>query len=144
MRSHPVAMNAAPFDGHAPTVDPPTVAAALGPKMIATAGELADGIHPFLTAPDHTGSAGAILGHGEIIAVEQGVIVGTDPASAREAARTNLARYLQWPNYRDHFLRSGCDEDELAAGADHVAVQIIDCGLDEAAPARELALALLG
>lgn len=173
MRSYLAAMNEAPFDGHAPTVDPPTVVAALGPKMIAAAGELADGIHPFLTSPDHTRSARAILGHGKIIAVEQGVIVSADPVSAREAARTNLARYLKWPNYRNHFLRTGYDEDELAAGgsdrlidstyamgdvatiktrvdeqlaagADHVAIQVIDGGLDETAAARELAPVLLG
>lgn len=172
MRRYLTAMNEAPFDGHAPVSDPPTVVAALGPKMIAAAGDLADGIHPFLTSPEHTAGARAIVGNGKIIAVEQGVILSADPASARQAARANLSRYLQWPNYRNHFLRSGYDEadlaeggsdrlieatyamgdvadikgrvdEHLAAGADHVAVQIIDGGLDEAAALRELARALL-
>jgi probable F420-dependent oxidoreductase len=172
MRSYLAAMNDAPFDGLTPADDPPTVVAALGPKMITAAGELADGIHPFLTSPEHTAHARTILGDGKIIAVEQGVILTTDAADAREAARTNLARYLRWPNYRNHFRRSGYDEDELAAGgsdrlleavyaigevaeikdrvdehlasgADHVAVQVIDGGLDEAAALRELAPALL-
>lgn len=173
MHDYLTAMHEAPFDGHAPATDPPTVVAALGPKMIALAGQLADGIHPFLTSPDHTAGARAILGGGKIIAVDQGAILTTNPTDAREAARGNLARYLRWPNYRNHFLRSGYDESELAAagsdrlidatyaaggvdaikkrvdehlaaGADHVAVQIIDGGLDEAAAVRELATALLG
>ena len=172
MRSYLAAMIDAPFDGHPPAADPPTVVAALGPKMIAVAGELADGIHPFLTSPDHTARARAILGAGRLVAVELGAIVTTDAASARDAARTNLARYLQWPNYRNHFLRSGYDEgdlaeggsnrlidatyaiggaaaikdrvdEHLAAGADHVAVQIIDGGLDEADAVRALAPALM-
>ncbi len=173
MRSYLAAMNDAPFDGHPPEHDPPTVVAALGPKMIATAGELADGIHPFLTSPDHTAQARALLGEGKTIVVEQGAIVTSDPVPAREAAAVNLARYLRWPNYRNHFLRSGYAEDELggggserliaavyaiggvstvrdrieehlAAGADQVAVQIIDGGLDEVAALKELAPALLG
>ncbi len=173
MRSYLEAMNVAPFDGHPPAADPPTVVAALGPKMIALAGDLTDGIHPFLTSPDHTAGARAILGAGKLIAVEQGVILSADLAQAREAARSNLARYLQWPNYRNHFLRRGHDESDLAgggsdqlidatyaigdvaaikervdehlaAGADHVAVQVIAGGLDEPAAARELASALLG
>lgn len=173
MRRYLAAMNEAPFDGHPPEADPPTVVAALGPKMIATAGELADGIHPFLTSPEHTAGARAILGDDKIIAVELGVVLTTDVAAAREAARANLARYLKWPNYRNHFIRSGYDEaalatggsdrlidatyalggvdavrdrvdEHLSAGADHVAVQIIDGGLEEAPAARELAPALLG
>lgn len=173
MRSYLEAMNEAPFDGHPPVADPPTVVAALGPKMVAAAGELADGIHPFLTDPDHTAGARSILGDRKIIAVEQGAILTSDPAGSRAAARTNLARYLQWPNYRNHFLRGGYDDGDLAAGgsdrlidatyaigdaaairarvdqhlaagADHVAVQIVDGGLDEAAALRELAPALFG
>jgi len=172
MRSYLAAMNEAPFDGRAPAADPPTVVGALGPKMIATGGQLADGIHPFLTSPDHTARARATLGDGKIIAVEQGVILSSDVVGGREAARANLARYLQWPNYRNHFLRSGFEESELAsggsdrlidatyaiggpatirdrvdehlaAGADHVAVQFIDGGFDEVSAVRELGPALL-
>jgi len=173
MREYLTAMNEAPFDGHPPAEEPPTLVAALGPKMVATARDLADGIHPFLSSPEHTAAARAILGSGKTIAVEQGVILQSDVGAARDAARTNLARYLKWPNYRNHFLRSGfvaADlanggsvrlidsayamggldaikarvDDQLAAGADHVAVQIIDGGADEETALRDLAGALLG
>jgi probable F420-dependent oxidoreductase len=171
MHSYLEAMNSAPFDGHAPSPEPSVVVAALGPKMIGVAAELADGIHPFLTGPDHTATARELLGDG-FIAVEQGVVLAADAEAARDAARANLARYLMWPNYRNHFLRSGFAEedladggsdrlidatfalggveaarrrvqDHLAAGANHVAIQVVDGGLDEAASFRELARALL-
>lgn len=171
MRSYLEAMHAAPFDGHPPPTEPPIVLAALGPRMIGVAAELADGIHPFLTTPDHTASARQLLGDG-LIAVEQGVVLAADLSAARATARANLARYLAWPNYRNHFLRSGFSDDDLAdggsdrlldatyalggieavrrrvqehlaAGADHVAIQIVDADLDEADAFRALAEALL-
>lgn len=173
MRSYLTAMSEAPFDGHPPTIEQPTLVAALGPKMIALAGDLADGIHPFLTTPEHTATARSILGEGKMIAVEQGVMLQTNPEAARSAARTNLSRFLQWPNYRNHFLRSGFSETDLAdggsdrlidatyawgdedtirgrieahihAGADHVALQVIDGGADEPTTLRQLAGALVG
>ena len=172
-RAYLEAMNAAPYDGH-PGSDPSTtVVAALGPKMVALAGELADGIHPFLSTPNHTAGAREVLGPDKLIAVEQGVILTTDRDQARAAARTNLERFLKWPNYRNHFRRLGFDEGELvdggsdrlvdalyawggedaiaariaehlAAGANHVCLQGISGPLDEEVTLRELAPALLG
>lgn len=171
-RTYLETMDAAPFDGSPPSEPAPTVVAALGPRMIALAGQLADGIHPFLASPEHTHAARDILGPDKIIAVEQGIILASDPAEARGLARTNLGRYLQWPNYRNHFLRLGFEEHDLedggsdrlldaiyawgdeeairarisdhhAAGADHVCVQFVGGALDEQEALRHLAPALL-
>lgn len=171
-RAYLEAMNAAPFDGSPLNESPKTVVAALGPKMIGLAGQLADGIHPFLAPSEHTRTARDILGPDKIIAVEQGIILTSDPAEARDLARANLSRYLQWPNYRNHFLRIGFGEDDLsdggsnrlldaiyawgdeeairvrisehqAAGADHVCLQVIGGTLEEPEALRELAPALL-
>ncbi len=173
MRAYLNAMKAAPYDGHSPATEPKTVVAALGPRMIGVAAELADGIHPFLSTPDHTGRARAILGPDKLIAVEQGIVLAKDREAARQAARTNLERFLRWPNYRNHFLRMGFDDSDLAnggshglvdavyawggvaeiksridehldAGADHVCLQVVSGGLDEDAALRELAPVLLG
>ncbi|MDH3293074.1 MAG: TIGR03620 family F420-dependent LLM class oxidoreductase [Acidimicrobiia bacterium] len=153
MRKYLHAMASAGFDGHDPVWQPPVVLAALGPRMMGLAAELTGGAHPFLAPPEHTATARAILGPNKLLAVEQGVVLGSG-IKARERARSNLARYLAWPNYQRHFLRLGFDEvdftdrisdrlidaalavgDEddadrrirahLDAGADHVCVQIV-------------------
>ena len=116
MRAYLQAMDAASFDGHPDTATAPRVIAALGPKMIALGGELADGVHPFLSSPDHTCKARKILGPGKLLAVEQGVVLETDPGRARDAARANLERFLRWPNYRKHFHRLGYQDSDLDSG----------------------------
>ncbi len=167
-RAYLNAMDAAPFDGHPPAETPMRVVAALGPRMTALAGELADGIHPFLSTPEHTAAAREIIGSDKLIAVEQGIILASDSEQARAAARANLGRFLRWPNYRNHFLRLGFGEQDFenggsnrivdaiyawgdvdaiaariaehqAAGADHVCLQVIAGGVDEQAALRELA-----
>lgn len=143
--------------------------AALGPKMVALSGELTAGAHPYLTTPEHTRQARAILGPGPLLAPEQGVVLEADPARARELARGALTHYARLPNYRNNWLRLGFTEADcegqsdalldglfawgglgpvrervqqhLAAGADHVCLQAISGGgMDEARAAwRELA-----
>jgi probable F420-dependent oxidoreductase len=172
MRTYLQRMHDAGFDGHGPAWTPPVVIAALGPRMLQVAAEHADGAHPFLTTPDHTAAARKILGADALLAVEQGVAMG-EPKVARAAARENLTRFLAWPNYRHHFLRLGFDEEDvadggsdrlvdalfaigdvdsvrrrvqehLAAGADHVCLQVVTDDMDEElAVYRRLAPALL-
>lgn len=173
MRAYLEAMRDAPYDGFPPAQPARTVIAALGPKMIGLASELADGIHPFLVPPDHTASARDLLEEGRFIGVEQAVIPTSDPAQARGIARENLARYMAWPNYRTHLGRLGFDETDLAqggsnrlidalyawgnesairrrvddhldAGANHVCIQVVPVEGDDDLPGiRNLAPALL-
>jgi len=172
MRDYLQTMSASDFDGHGPQWTPPVVIAALGPRMLQVASEFADGAHPFLTTADHTHSARQALGPDKLLAVEQGVILGTD-VDARSAARENLTRFLGWPNYRRHFERLGFDETDFAdggsdrfidavfaigdeesverrvqehldAGADHVCLQIVTNDIDEELAAyRRIASATL-
>ncbi|GGB95146.1 LLM class F420-dependent oxidoreductase [Novosphingobium endophyticum] len=127
--------------------------AALGPKMLALAGERTAGAHPYLVTPEHTAEARAILGPGKLLAPEQGVILEEDPVRARELALAALESYRRLPNYRNNWLRLGFSEQEideandrlihtlfavggvdrvaervkahLDAGADHVCLQVI-------------------
>lgn len=127
--------------------------AALGPKMVALAGERTAGAHPYLVTPEHTAEARAILGPGKLLAPEQGVILEEDPARARELSLAALENYRMLPNYRNNWLRLGFTEEEidrvddrlihalfaigsvekaaervrahLDAGADHVCLQVI-------------------
>ncbi|MEW2404047.1 LLM class F420-dependent oxidoreductase [Streptomyces sp. NPDC046862] len=131
------------------------VLAALGPKMLELSRARAAGSHPYLVTPEHTAQAREILGDGPLLAPELKVVLETDPERARAVARDYLALYLGLPNYTNSFLRLGFTEDDFAgggsdrlvdavfawgdedrvragidalhqAGADHVALQIVD------------------
>ena len=136
--------------------------AALGPKMQELARDRTAGAHPYLVTPEHTAAARAVMGPDALLAPEQGVVLESDPAKARDIARAALASYATYPNYRNSWLRLGfreADIDGLSdalvdalivwgsvetiatrvaahrdAGADHVCLQVLTGkGLDAAA-----------
>lgn len=154
MRAYLEAMARIDYAGPSPAQKPLTVIAALGPKMLELARDMADGAHPFSTTPEHTALARRILGPGKLLLVEQKVMLETDPEVARAAGRGIVAGLAQIPNYRRSFLRMGFAEAELddggsdraadallawgdvqairrridehlAAGADQVAIQVV-------------------
>lgn len=92
------------------------VLAALGPKMLALAGERTAGTHAYLVTPEHTAVAREALGPGKLIAPEQAVVLEADPAVARAIARSHLAIYLGLPNYTNNWKRVGFTDDDIAAG----------------------------
>lgn len=129
--------------------------AALGPKSLRLARDRAAGSIPYLVTPEHTAHAREILGEAPLLAPELGVVPETDPDRARALAREFLELYLPLPNYTNNFLRHGFTEDDLLdggsdrlvdalfawgddaairakidaffeAGADHVALQVLD------------------
>jgi probable F420-dependent oxidoreductase len=133
------------------------ILAALGPKMLDLAKNQTIGAHPYLVTPAITEGVRSALGAGPTVAVEQGVVLETDPQRARASARQHLSGYFDLPNYVHNWLRSGYTEDEVAtpgsdrlvddliawgtaeqvgnrirehyaAGADHVCVQVIGGG----------------
>ena len=99
-----------------PPQAPVTVIAALGPKMLELAATMADGAHPFMTTPDHTAMARAILGPDKLLLVEQKVMLESDPAAARQAGRAFIAGAGALPNYRNNILRTGFTTDDLESG----------------------------
>jgi probable F420-dependent oxidoreductase len=130
------------------------ILAALGPRMLELAGRRSCGTHPYFVPPAHTGIARQALGPGKVVAPEQMVVLETDPARARDIARPSIDRYLHAPNYTNNLLRLGFTEadfqnggsdrvvdaivahgdaetimqrvkEHLAAGADHVCIQIL-------------------
>lgn len=131
------------------------VLAALGPRVLGLAAERAAGAHPYLVPPAHTTWAHEVLGGGALLAPEHKVLLEPDPTAAREIARPVVHRYLQMTNYRRNLARLGFTEEDFAgggsdalvdalvahgepeavaavlaehldAGADHVAVQLLD------------------
>jgi probable F420-dependent oxidoreductase len=111
--------------------------AALGPKMLELAATRSRGTHPYLITPEFTAKARAQLGSGPLIAAEQGVVLETDPTTARDIGRENLANYLMLPNYTNNFLRLGFTEDDIAnGGSDRLIDGLIAWGDEETIAAR--------
>jgi len=171
MRAYLEAMDTVRF---APSLDeaPPRVIAALRRKMLELAKTHSQGAHTYFTTPEHTARAREVLGDEPVLAVEQAVVVDTDPGSARAAAREYAALYLSLPNYQNNLRELGFGDEDLQgsdrlidavvpwgdpdtlvervhahyeAGADHVCVQPIADTLDQQAEhLRVLAPGLTG
>ena len=114
MRAYLDAMDAAEIAVTAP--DRNVVLAALGPKMLALAGERTKGALPYNVTPEHTAEAKRILGPDRWLCVEQKICFTTDAAMARAVAAEHLSRYMPMPNYRNNWLRLGFSESELSGG----------------------------
>ena len=140
---------------------------ALGPKMLQLSAARTLGAHPYLVTTHNTEQARAEVGDG-VVAVELGVVLDGDVDSARATAREQIARYFGMPNYTNNWLRSGFTEADLAdggsdaliealvaigdvdavaarvaehraAGADHVALQVLGADPDYVAAFTALA-----
>ncbi|MEU5363092.1 LLM class F420-dependent oxidoreductase [Streptomyces sp. NPDC005925] len=140
--------------------------AALGPRTLELSRDRAAGALPYLVTPEHTARARGILGDGPLLAPELKVILDPDAGRARALARDVLALYLALPNYTNNLLRLGFTEDDLtgggsdrlvdavfawggesrvrdriatfhAAGADHVALQVINEASRQSLPREE-------
>jgi len=94
----------------------PIALAALGPKMLALAGERTRGALPYNVTPEHTARAKAILGPDRWLAVEQKVCLESEPSKARALARAELERYMGLPNYRNCWHSLGFAASDLEHG----------------------------
>ena len=151
----------------------PRMLAALGDGMLRLAAERALGAHSYFVPVAHTARAREVLGSEPVLAVELGVLLTDDPSVARASAREWAAGYLELPNYANNWRRLGFGEDDvagggsdrlldaafargpdaivdrvrahLAAGADHVCIQVIGSADpdEDVAVLRGLAPALL-
>ncbi|HEV7361471.1 MAG TPA: LLM class F420-dependent oxidoreductase, partial [Mycobacterium sp.] len=130
------------------------VVAALGPRVLGLSGQRSAGAHPYLTTPEHTAHARELIGPSAFLAPEHKVVLTTDADKARAVGRKALDMYFNLSNYRNNWKRSGFADDEvtrpgsdrlvdavvaygtldaiaarlnehLAAGADHVPVQVL-------------------
>ena len=174
MRGYLEAMQRAPFMAVGPSAVPATVIGAIRPKMLQLAGEKPSGSHTYFVPPEHTKRARKILGPDKMLCVAQAVVLESDPATARAAARQYMRTYVPaLPNYTNNLRRLGFTDDDLAgtgsdrlidalvawgdvdaiaarvrehreAGADHVCIQVITESGLARQEWRELAPALIG
>ena len=139
MRDYLDAMDAAMFFATPPTTEPQRVLAALGPRMLELARDRSAGALPYFVPPEHTAIARGILGEGPLLAVEQAVVFETDPAKARDIARSHTKTYTPLPNYTNNLRRmdpSWTDEDFAHAGSDRLVDTIVAWGTEDQIVAR--------
>ena len=138
MREYLGKMTAAPYDAPAPTERPPIVLAALRQRMLALSRDSADGAHPYFVPPAHTRRAREILGPGKLLAPAQAVVLETDPATARAAARDYMRTYVpRLPNYKNNLLELGYTEADFAGGcSDRLVDDIVAWGTVDTIRAR--------
>ncbi|BCK55578.1 TIGR03620 family F420-dependent LLM class oxidoreductase [Nocardia wallacei] len=109
------AMDAVPLQSPPPTVPSRRVLGALGPKMLGLAAARTDGALPYLVPVAHTRDARARLGPAALLAVEQAVVLDSDPVTARELARAHVGAYLAGGGaHVKDMRRFGFTSDELS------------------------------
>ena len=113
------------------------VVAALGPQMLKLAARRSAGAHPYLTTPEHTARARNLIGPDAFLAPEHKVVLTTDAAQARAVGRDHLGVYLQGTNYTNSWKRLGfTDSDVAAPGSDALIDALIAYGSTDAIVAR--------
>jgi probable F420-dependent oxidoreductase len=129
--------------------------AALRPRALRLARDRAAGAVPYLVTPEHTRRARAILGPAPILAPEHKVVLERDPERARAIGRSRVQNpYLGLTNYLHSLREMGFGDDDLAGGGSdrlvdalalHGTPEQIAAGLDEhfAAGADHVAIQLL-
>jgi probable F420-dependent oxidoreductase len=137
MRSYLDALDQAVYMATPPAQPTPRVLAALRDKMLQLSAERAEGAHTYNVTPEHTARARSIIGAGKMIAVEQPLILETDPVQARKIARAELELYLGLENYLNSWRAMGfADEDFTDGGSDRFIDAIVAWGDKNALRAR--------
>jgi probable F420-dependent oxidoreductase len=129
MRTYIEAMARTDYGGPQPEPPVPLVLAALGPKMLELAAELADGAHSYFVPVEHTAFARHQLGAEPFLAVEQTAVLTTDPEAGRRIGRAFAKTYLALPNYANNLRRMGwTDADVAGSGSDGLIDAVIAWG----------------
>ncbi len=111
--------------------------AALGPRVLRLSAERSAGAHPYLVTPEHTREAREILGAGPLLAPEQKVVLETDPERARAIGRPRVQKpYLGLTNYLNSLRRLGWTDADFADGGSDALIDALVVHGDEAAVTR--------
>ncbi|MGW0711426.1 TIGR03620 family F420-dependent LLM class oxidoreductase [Streptomyces sp. NPDC002643] len=107
------------------------VLAALGPRMLEIAAKRACGVHPYLVTPEHTRDARDAVGDG-LVLPEQTVILCVNREEARAIGEDWLRGYLALPNYANSVRRLGFTADDITGVSDRLFDALIAWGDEEA------------
>jgi probable F420-dependent oxidoreductase len=133
MRSYLDELDEAPYLAPEPAPPVRRFLAALGPKMLALAGERSLGAHPYFVPVEHTAFAREVLGPDPLLVVAQPFVlmdsVGPDDAAVRRHTDTHMSFYLAREPYRRNLRRFGwTDADFEGAGSDALHRAIVAFG----------------
>ena len=133
MREYLAKMSSALYMAPAPKENPPVVLAALHPKMLQLSATMAQGTHTYFVPPEHTAKARAAIGPEPWICVAQAMILETDQAKARAAARGYMQTYVPTlPNYTNNLRALGWADADFADGcSDRLVDAIVAWGTEE-------------
>jgi probable F420-dependent oxidoreductase len=120
----------------APDVAYPRIIGANGPKMVALAGEIADGALPAMLPVEFTAQARQALGPDKLLVMGLSVVVDTDRERARAAARENASRLLDRPQYGAGMARLGYSAQDIAEVSDQLVDAIVAHGDPDTIAAR--------
>jgi probable F420-dependent oxidoreductase len=113
------------------------VIAALGPKVLELAAKRSAGAHPYLTTPEHTAQAHALIGNTVFLAPEHKVVLARDAEQARTIGRETVDFYLNLSNYLNSWKRLGFTDADLAKpGSDKLIDAVVAHGTPESIAAR--------
>ncbi|MDT7764138.1 MAG: hypothetical protein QOC63_3558 [Mycobacterium sp.] len=113
------------------------VVAALGPQVLKLSARRSAGAHPYLTTPEHTAAARELMGPDAFLAPEHKVVLTTDTDKARAVGRKALEIYFNLTNYLNNWKRLGfTDEDVAKPGSDRLVDALVAYGTMDAIAAR--------
>jgi probable F420-dependent oxidoreductase len=124
-------MKVAAYESPAPRNEPPVVLAALNPRMLMLSGTDAQGTLTYFVPPEHTRKSREVVGPSKWVCAEQAVILDTDAARARTAARNYMKNYLKIPAYVKNLHRFGFSDSDFADGGSDRLVDAIVAWGDE-------------
>jgi probable F420-dependent oxidoreductase len=83
-----------------------------------------------MTTTAHTGHAREILGEERFLAPTVMAVLEEDPVAAKRIATTFLERMTSLKNYRTNILREGFTQEELDTVSDRLVDSFVSCGLE--------------
>jgi probable F420-dependent oxidoreductase len=129
MREYLARMREAPYYGPRPAAESPIILAALRPRMLELAMGETMGTVTALMPPESVAAMRAAIGPGKWICAQQVVMLETDAARARAAARKFLHFYLGSPTYHTHLRALGFTDADLAGdGSDRLIDALVAWG----------------
>lgn len=133
MREYLRVMKAAAYNAPASAEEVPILLAAINPRMLTLASSDAHGTLTYFATPEHTARAREIVGSKRLVCTEQAVMLESNPAKARAAARSYMKVYLRIPAYLKNLRTLGFDDTDLAHGGSNRLVDAIVAWGDEVA-----------
>jgi probable F420-dependent oxidoreductase len=112
------------------------ILAALGPRKLELARDRAAGAVPLLVTPAYTRQARRILGDESTLIISQMLVLDTDAARARQAARRPLSFLSGVRGYQASFARMGFTDRDIAGLSDRLVDELVIWGSADRITAR--------